>query len=292
MPTIDWRHTIETLQQQVDAARAALAHPPQWPGVLRQTVEVLQTALKGLRVAAEEQQQQHEAARQQVEVALRDSEARQHAILQTAVDGIITIDERGTVESLNPAAERLFGYTADEVIGQNISLLMPAPYREAHDGYLTRYLQTGEPHIIGIGRDVRGQRRDGTTFPMALAVSEVRLDDRRLFTGIVHDLSARVQAEEALRQAHDALEQRVQERTAALQEANEDIRRFAYIVSHDLRAPLINLHGFAQELRDACAVLTAALPAVVPHLGGRREPRSPVPWRTISPKPWASSRPR
>src|SRR5712691_7659466 len=209
-------------------------------------------------------------ARQQAEAVLRDSEARQHAILQTAVDGIITIDEWGAVESLNPAAERLFGYTADEVIGQNISLLMPAPYREAHDGYLTRYLQTGEPHIIGIGREVRGQRRDGTTFPIALAVSEVRLDGFRLFTGIVHDLSARVQAEEALRQAHDELEQRVRERTAALQEANDDIRRFAYIVSHDLRAPLINLHGFAQELRDACTVLTAALPAVVPHLEGRQ----------------------
>jgi signal transduction histidine kinase len=105
---------------------------------------------------------------------------------------------------------------------------------------------------------------------MALAVSEMCLDGFRLFTGIVHDLSARVQAEEALRQAHDELEQRVRERTAALQEANDDIRRFAYIVSHDLRAPLINLHGFAQELRDACTVLTAALPAVVPHLEGRQ----------------------
>jgi len=208
--------------------------------------------------------------RQQAEAALRDSEARQHAIVQTAVDGIITIDERGPIASVNPAAERLFGYTADAVLGQNISMLMPAPYREAHDDYLARYRQTGEPHIIGIGREVRGQHRDGTTFPIALAVSEVRLDDRRLFTGIVHDLSARVQAEEALRHAHDELERRVQERTAALQEANDDIRRFAYIVSHDLRAPLINLHGFAGELRDACTVLTAALPAVIPHLEGHQ----------------------
>ncbi len=206
--------------------------------------------------------------RMQHEAALRDSEARQQAIVQTAVDSIITIDEHGLIESFNPAAERLFGYTADEVIGKNIRLLMPAPYREEHDGYLARYRQTGEPHIIGIGRDVRGQRRDGTTFPMALAVSEVRLDNRRLFTGIVHDLSARVQAEEALRQAHDALEQRVRARTAALQEANDAIRHFAYIVSHDLRAPLINLHGFAGELRAACTVLTAALPALIPRLEG------------------------
>jgi PAS domain S-box-containing protein len=136
----------------------------------------------------------------QAEAALHDSEARQRAIVQTAACGIITIDECGRIESFNPAAERLFGYTADEVIGQNVSLLMPSPYREAHDSYIARYLQTREPHIIGIGREVRAQRRDGTTFPIALAVSEVHLDGRRLFTGIVHDLTARVQAEEALAQ--------------------------------------------------------------------------------------------
>jgi PAS domain S-box-containing protein len=136
----------------------------------------------------------------QAEMMLRDSEARQRAIVQTAVDGIITIDERGIIESFNPAAERLFGYTAHEVIGQNIGILMPSPYREAHDSYLARYLQTGEPHIIGIGREVRAQRQDGTTFPIALAVSEVHLEGRRMFTGIVHDLTARVQAEEALAQ--------------------------------------------------------------------------------------------
>jgi PAS domain S-box-containing protein len=208
--------------------------------------------------------------RTQAEAALRYSEARQQAILQTAADGIITIDEQGMIESFNPAAERLFGYTADAVIGHNVCLLMPTPYREEHDGYLARYRQMGEPRIIGIGREVRGLRRDGTIFPMALSVSEVRLGNRRLFTGIVHDLSARVQAEEALQQAHDELEQRVQDRTAALQEANDDIRRFAYIVSHDLRAPLINMHGFADELRDACTVLTTALPGLVPHLEGRQ----------------------
>jgi PAS domain S-box-containing protein len=173
---------------------------------------------------------------------------------------------RGTIESFNPAAERLFGYRADDVIGQNVRMLMPSPYREEHDRYLLRYLGTGEPHIIGIGRDVRGQRRDGTTFPMALAVSEIDLDGLHLFTGIVHDLSVRVQAEEALRRARDELEVRVKERTAELEAANEEVRRFAYIVSHDLRAPLVNLKGFASELRTASDVLQAALPAVLPHL--------------------------
>lgn len=202
----------------------------------------------------------------QVEAVLRDSEVRQHAILQTAVDGIITIDERGIIESFNPAAERLFGYTAEEAIGQNISMLMPSPDREEHDSYLARYLQTGEPHIIGIGREVRARRRDGTAFPIALAVSEMHLDGRRMFTGIVHDLTARVQAEEALRHARDELELRVQERTAELAATNEEVRRFAYIVSHDLRAPLINLKGFASELRTACDVLQAVLPMSLPHL--------------------------
>ena len=117
-----------------------------------------------------------------------------------------------------------------------------------------------------MGREGRAQRRDGATFPIALAVSEMYLDGRRMFTGIVHDLTARVQAEEALRHARDELEMRVQERTAELEAAHEEVRRFASIVSHDLRAPLVNLQGFASELRTASDVLQDALPAVLPHL--------------------------
>jgi signal transduction histidine kinase len=119
----------------------------------------------------------------------------------------------------------------------------------------------------------------------------MHLDGRRMFTGIVHDLTARVQAEEALRRAHDELEVRVQERTSELTAANEEIKRFAYIVSHDLRAPLINLKGFAAELHAACAVLQAALPSALPHLEAPQ--RADVSRATkTSPKPWGSSKPR
>nr|WP_304188965.1 PAS domain S-box protein [Rhodothermus marinus] len=127
--------------------------------------------------------------RQEREEALRESEARYRAILETAVDAIITIDETGRILLFNPAAERIFGYRAEEVIGRNISILMPSPYREQHDRYIRNYLETGRRRIIGRGREVTGLRKDGTTFPMYLAVSEVRLPDRRLFTGIVRDLS-------------------------------------------------------------------------------------------------------
>ena len=130
---------------------------------------------------------------------LEDSEARTRTILETAVDAIITIDERGLVESMNPAAERLFGYPSSEVVGQNVKMLMPEPYRHEHDGYLHNYLTTGQKKIIGIGREVVGLRKDGTTFPMDLAVSEVQLGSRRLFTGIVRDISERNKAEEQLR---------------------------------------------------------------------------------------------
>src|SRR5438067_1712207 len=98
------------------------------------------------------------------EQALRESEARTRAILDAAVDAIITIDEHGTIESLNPAAERLFGYRAAELAGQNVKVLMPPPYREEHDGYLANYRATGQKKIIGIGREVIGRRKDGTTF--------------------------------------------------------------------------------------------------------------------------------
>jgi len=134
--------------------------------------------------------------------ALRASEAQTRAILATAVDAIVTIDERGRIESFNPAASRLFGYGAAEVVGQNVSLLMPAPFRDEHEGYIARYLATGEARIIGVGREVMAQRKDGSLVPVDLAVSAVRVGRRRLFTGVLRDITDRKRADSRLALQH------------------------------------------------------------------------------------------
>jgi len=175
------------------------------------------------------------------EAALGDSDQRMRAILETAVEGIITIDEGGTIESMNPAAERTFGYKAAEVIGKNVSLLMPAPYCQEHDGYLANYLRTGHARIIGIGREVLGQRKDGTVFPMDLSVSEVKLANQRLFTGFVRDITERKRAEEKLA-----------ELARTLAEKNKELETVVYVASHDLRSPLVNIQGFSKELARTC----------------------------------------
>jgi signal transduction histidine kinase len=148
---------------------------------------------------------------------------------------------------------------------------MPSPDREAQANNLAHYVCTGERRIIGIGREVLGQHKDGTRIPLRLSVSELSLGARRLFMGILHDIRPYKQAEAALRQAHDELEERVQERTAALQEANADILRFTYIVSHDLQAPLINLKGFSGEMRQACAAISQALSPTPPSMDAAQQ---------------------
>ena len=131
--------------------------------------------------------------------------ARLSAIMNTAVDGIITIDELGQIESFNPAAERIFGYSVAEVVGQNVNILMPEPYRSEHDFYLAQYLYSGIGRIIGQGRELQGRRQDGTVFPLYLAISEVEmpLEDRRVFTGIVRDIPETKVIEEQLREAKE-----------------------------------------------------------------------------------------
>lgn len=143
-------------------------------------------------------------ARRRAEKALLESKAKAQAVLETTVDAIITIDARGKIESFNKAAERIFGYAAREVMGKNVEVLMPEPYRSEHDDYLEAYHTTGRRKIIGIGREVTGRRKDGTVFPMYLAVSEVPLQGRKLFTGIVRNITEQRRLEqEVLRMSED-----------------------------------------------------------------------------------------
>jgi PAS domain S-box-containing protein len=127
------------------------------------------------------------------------------AVVETAVDGVILIDARGRVLMFNSACERLFKYQAREVIGQNVKMLMPGPYREEHDGYIDNFSRTGERKIIGIGREVLGQRKDGTTFPMDLSVGEAKQEEGSIFVGIIHDLTERERIERALRESNARL---------------------------------------------------------------------------------------
>ncbi len=136
---------------------------------------------------------------------LRSREAHLSSILATVPDAMVVIDERGTMRSFSDAAERLFGWRAEEAIGQNVKILMPSPYREAHDGYLERYMRTGEKRIIGVGRVVVGERKDGSTFPMELAVGEMVSGQERFFTGFVRDLTERQRTEARLQELQTEL---------------------------------------------------------------------------------------
>ena len=181
------------------------------------------------------------------------------AIIDNAIDGIITIDNRGLVASINPSACKLFGYDSDEVIGSNISKLMPDPYRDEHDKYLTRYQHTGNPHIIGIGREVSGLKKDGSIFPFRLGVSEVKFNDTVKYCGFIHDLTKEKEAEARIVEYAAELEKLVEDRTAALRnivKALEDAKaevslslekekelsqlksRFVSMASHEFRTPL------------------------------------------------------
>ena len=136
--------------------------------------------------------------RKSAESALKYSELRLRAVIDTVIEGIITIDAKGHIETLNPAAIKIFGYAADEVVGQNVKMLMPEPYQSEHDGYLRHYQQTGVAKVIGIGREVKGLRKDGSVFSMELAVSEMEIDGKRMFTGLVRDITQQKLAQAAL----------------------------------------------------------------------------------------------
>jgi len=155
----------------------------------------------------------------------QESESRLNAIIKMSVDGIITIDQQGIVETFNPAAGRLFGYLPEEVIGHNISMLMPEPDHGRHDGYIRNYQQTGEKKIIGTGREVVGLKKNGDTFPFRLSISEVKLKEGTIYTGIIHDISEQKKVEQELSELNEILENKVKERTTELAEVIYDVQR-------------------------------------------------------------------
>lgn len=184
----------------------------------------------------------------QLSQELPEREAHLRSILETVPDGMIVIDERGIIRSFSVAAERIFGYAAGEVCGRNVSLLMPSPHREQHDEYIARYLRTGERRIVGIGRVVAGQRKDGSTFPMELAVGEVKHGDHSLFTGFVRDISERQRTR-----------QRLQELQAELSHVSRvsEMGQMASALAHEINQPLAAASNYLQAAK---------------RLGARRDP--------------------
>jgi PAS domain S-box-containing protein len=166
---------------------------------------------------------------------LEDREQRLRALVSTAVDGVMIIDASGTVQEYNPACERLFGYRADEVVGRNVKMLMPSPYKDEHDEYLQRYRTTGNKRIIGIGREVEGRRKDGTTFPMELSVGEARPGRQQVFVGIIRDITGRKLAEQSLRIAKEQAES-----------ASHAKSQFLANMSHEIRTPMNAVLGYTQ----------------------------------------------
>jgi two-component system sensor kinase FixL len=174
------------------------------------------------------------------EAALKASEAHLRSILETVPDAMVVIDEQALIQSFSTTAERLFGYTPEEVLGENVKILMPNPYREQHDGYMGNYLTTGERRIIGIGRVVVGQRKDGSTFPMELAVGEMRSGGQRYFTGFIRDLTERQQTETRLQELQSELVH--MSRFTALGE-------MASTLAHEINQPLTAITNYLKGCR-------------------------------------------
>ncbi len=176
---------------------------------------------------------------------IASADALFHALISTAIDGIMVIDEKARVQVYNPACERLFGYKRDEVIGHNVDMLMPEPYHSEHDRYLERYRNTNVPHIIGIGREVVGRRKDGSTFPMYLSVGQGEVSGQRIFVGIVSDISER-----------HARDKRIQELQSELLHVTRmtAMGEMTSALAHEINQPLtalLNYTGAARHMAES-----------------------------------------
>lgn len=184
------------------------------------------------------------ASRDIINRELKRTQAFSKFVLDHALEAIITINTQGIIESFNCTAESMFGYSADEIIGKNVKVLMPSPYKESHDNYIAAYLKTGEKKIIGIDREVKGLRRDGSQFPMELSVSEFYVENERGFTGIIRDISERKEAEEKLRQRDEELRE-LRDKMAHIDRLNL-MGEMATGIAHELNQPLTAIANYAQ----------------------------------------------
>jgi PAS domain S-box-containing protein len=212
--------------------------------------------------------------RKRAEQAVQDREERLRAILDTTLDAIITIDHSGIIRSVNAATERMFGYTAAEMIGHNVTMLMTAPYREAHAGYLARYLQTGEKHIIGTSREIEARRKDGSVLPVDLTVAEI--EHLKLFTGIHRDLSQRKRLEREVMEVaslqqrrigqdlHDSVAQELTALNLLAKDLAETLRTDPAKASQMVEQMA---HGLQRSQQDLRAVLRGLLPVAVDSEG-------------------------
>jgi two-component system, LuxR family, sensor kinase FixL len=261
--------TLETVfPQPIETIEAILRRDGRWDGELRQTRRdgpAVAVASHWVLLPAEEGGRDRvleintdvtdaTRARRQLE----EREAHLQSILDTVPDAMVVIDDRGLIQSFSRAAERMFGLRAEEAMGRNVSLLMPSPHRERHDGYIDRYLHTGERRIVGVGRVVTGLRSDGTTFPIELAVGEINLPGRRLFTGFMRDLTQRQRTEKRLQELQDEL--------AHVARVSE-LGQMSAALTHELKQPLTAITNYI----EACRTYIEAAAAPPPQLPGLLE---------------------
>lgn len=211
------------LGREVEAQRKDGSIFPLWLGVNEMMIQDTRMFVGTIRDLTE---------RYQAQQAIRDSESHLQAIVDNTVDGLITINQNGIVETFNKSCENIFGYKAHEVIGQNVKMLMPDPFHSEHDGYLEKHVKTGENKIIGIGREVKGRRKNGEVFPLDLSVSQVEIKNSHVYSGIVRDITERKNAE------------------LQILRSNQELERFAFIASHDLQEPLRMISSFTTLLKD------------------------------------------